>query len=284
MRERFKKVLLDILFYIVGCGIYSAGVVLFSDANEISPGGVTGIAVILNHLFGLPLGLTVLVINLPLLIAGYVVFGKKFILGTATATVILSVMLDVAGQVISPYKTDGMLAAIFGGIMMGAGLGLVFFRGSTTGGTDIAAKLINHKFPFISMGRTILIIDFAVVAATALVYKNFQSALYSVVLLYVSSRVLDSMLYGFDRGKLMHIITDKPEEVSRAVFEQLGRGVTKINAEGAYTGEQRPLLFCAVRPSESVTLQRIIRTIDPSAFVVVSDAVNILGEGFKKNE
>lgn len=284
MRANFKKTLIDILFYIVGCCIYSAGVIIFSDANEISPGGVTGIAIILNHLIGLPTGMLVLIINIPLLIAGFLVFGKRFIVNTTVATVVLSLSLDAMALVVSPYKTDGILAAIFGGIMMGAGLSLVFMRGATTGGTDIAAKLINHRFPFVSMGRIIMLVDFVVVAITAVYYKNFQSGLYSVVLLYASSRVFDSLLYGFDRGKLMHIITTHPDEVSDAVFEQLGRGVTKINAEGAYTGETRPLLLCAVRPSEVSALQKIIKTVDPSAFVVISDAGEILGEGFKKNE
>ncbi len=284
MRANFKKTLIDILFYIVGCCIYSAGVIIFSDANEISPGGVTGIAIILNHLIGLPTGMLVLIINIPLLIAGFLVFGKRFIVNTTIATVVLSLSLDAMTLIVSPYKTDGILAAIFGGIMMGAGLSLVFMRGATTGGTDIAAKLINHRFPFVSMGRIIMLVDFLVVAITAVYYKNFQSGLYSVVLLYASSRVFDSLLYGFDRGKLMHIITTHPDEVAGAVFEQLGRGVTKINAEGAYTGEARPLLLCAVRPSEVSALQRIIKTVDPSAFVVISDAGEILGEGFKKNE
>ena len=284
MRANVKRILVDILFYIVGCCIYSAGVIIFSDANEISPGGVTGIAIILNHLIGLPTGFLVLLINVPLLIAGFIVFGKRFIVNTTVATVVLSLSLDAMAFVVKPYQTDGILAAIFGGIMMGAGISLVFLRGATTGGTDIAAKLINHRFPFVSMGRIIMFVDFAVVAITAVYYKNFQSALYSTVLLYASSRVFDGLLYGFDRGKLMHIITAKPDEVSSAVFEQLGRGVTKINAEGAYTGEARPLLLCAVRPSEVSTLQRIIKTVDPSAFVVISDAGQILGEGFKKNE
>ena len=284
MRANFKKTLIDILFYIVGCCIYSAGVIIFSDANEISPGGVTGIAIILNHLIGLPTGMLVLIINIPLLIAGFLVFGKRFIVNTTVATVVLSLSLDAMALVVSPYKTDGILAAIFGGIMMGAGLSLVFMRGATTGGTDIAAKLINHRFPFVSMGRIIMLVDFVVVAITAVYFKNLQSGLYYVVLLYASSRVFDSLLYGFDRGKLMHIITTHPDEVSDAVFEQLGRGVTKINAEGAYTGEARPLLLCAVRPSEVSALQKIIKTVDPSAFVVISDAGEILGEGFKKNE
>ena len=185
---------------------------------------------------------------------------------------------------VKPYYTDGILASLFGGIMMGAGLSLVFLRGATTGGTDIAAKLINHKFRFVSIGRIIMFMDLAVVAISALVYKNFQSALYSIVSIYAASRVMDGLLYGTDKGKFMHIITSYPNEISKAVFAELGRGVTLVNAVGGYTGEARSLLLCAVRPSEVTRLQSIVRKTDASAFKVISDAGEILGEGFKKNE
>ena len=152
MREKFKKLLIDLLFYVVGCLIYSAAVTMFTEPNKLSPGGVTGIALILNELFSLPTGLMVLIINIPLIIAGFLVLGRKFIINTAIATFIMSLSLDAVKTFVKPYYTDGILASIFGGIMMGAGLALVFLRGATTGGTDIAAKLINHKFRFVSMG------------------------------------------------------------------------------------------------------------------------------------
>ncbi len=284
MREKVKKTLVDLLFYVVGCLIYSTAVTMFTDPNKLSPGGVTGIALILNELFSLPTGLMVLIINIPLIIAGFLVLGKKFVLNTAVATFIMSLSLDAVKTFVKPYYTDGILASLFGGIMMGAGLALVFLRGATTGGTDIAAKLINHKFRFVSIGRIILFMDLAVVAVSAVIYKNFQSALYSVVSIYAASRVMDSLLYGTDKGKFMHIITSSPNEISKAVFSELGRGVTQVNAIGGYTGEHRSLLLCAVRPSEVALLQSIVRKTDPSAFMVISDVGEILGEGFKKNE
>lgn len=284
MKKLFQKTLIDLLFYIVGCSIYSAAVIMFTEPNELSPGGVTGVALILNHLFSLPTGLMVFIINIPLIISGLVVFGKRFIVNTAVATAIMSITLEVMRYVVTPYYTDGILASLFGGIMMGAGLALVFLRGATTGGTDIAAKLINHKFRFVSIGRLILFIDLLVVAASAYIYRNFQSALYSIVSIYAASRVMDSLLYGTDRGKFMHIITSNPDEISKAVFSKLGRGVTVVNATGGYTGEPRVLLLCAVRPSEVSTLQAIIKKTDPNAFMIISDVGEILGEGFKKNE
>ncbi len=284
MKKVVQKTLIDLFFYVVGCSIYSAAVIMFTEPNKLSPGGVTGVALILNHLFSLPTGLMVFIINIPLIIAGLVVFGKRFIVNTAIATAIMSIMLEVMRFVVTPYYTDGILASLFGGIMMGAGLALVFLRGATTGGTDIAAKLINHKFRFVSMGRIILLMDLLVVAASAYIYKNFQSALYSIVSIYAASRVMDSLLYGTDRGKFMHIITSNPDKISEAVFSQLGRGVTVVNATGGYTGEPRTLLLCAVRPSEVSTLQSIIKKTDPNAFMIISDVGEILGEGFKKNE
>ncbi len=279
-----KKNITDILFYIVGCGIYSAAIVLFAEPNEISPGGLTGIGLLLNHFFSLPTGVMTFVLNIPLIILGFVKFGARFIVGTAVATGIMSISLDAAAYILTPYYTDGILAAVFGGIMMGTGLSLVLLRGATTGGADIAAKLINSRFPYLSMGKIILALDLAVVSVSALAYGNFESGLYSVIALYVSSHALDTLLYGADRGKLIHIVTNKPKEISDEVFKKLHRGLTILPAKGGYTGEERSVLLCAMRPSEVSGLQRLIRNVDPEAFLVVSDAGAILGLGFKKNE
>ncbi|MBR6694511.1 MAG: YitT family protein [Clostridia bacterium] len=279
-----KRNTVDIIFYLIGCGIYSAAVVVFTDPNEISPGGVTGIALLLQHFFSLPAGIMVFIINVPLIIIGFLRFGGRFIIGTALATAIMSFSLDLAGYFLKPYYTDGILASVFGGIMMGAGLSFVLLRGATTGGADIAAKLINNRFPYISMGRIILALDLAVVTISAICYKNFESALYSVISLYISSRVLDGLLYGTDRGKLIHIITQKPKEISDSVFRELKRGVTVLSVTGGYTGEERSMLLCAMRPAEVSSFQRLVRAVDPDAFLIISDAGAILGQGFKKNE
>lgn len=282
--KKVKQSIIDILFYVVGCSIYSAAVIIFTDPNQLSPGGLTGVALLLHHFFSLPTGVMTFLMNVPLIILGFISFGGRFIINTAITIGILSFTLDTLAVVVKPYYTDGILAALFGGIMMGAGLSLVFMRGATTGGTDIAAKFINRKFPFFSMGRIILIFDFLVVAASALAYKNFQSALYSIVSLYVSARVIDSLLYGADGGKLIHVVTEKPDEISNALFKAIGRGVTHISAKGGYTGDEKKLLLCAVRPPEVSAVQRAIKQCDPGAFVIISDAGEILGEGFKSNE
>lgn len=284
MKKSVKTFIVDMLFYIVGSCIYATGVLLFTEANELSPGGVTGIALLLNHLWNLPTGMMVLVINIPLIIAGFIVFGKKFIVKTAVATVVLSLCLDIMEVFVPQKEFDPFLASVFGGIVMGAGVSLILMRGATTGGTDIVAKLINHRFPFVSMGRIVMAVDAIVVIVSAIVYNNFQSALYSVVMLFAATKVMDMFLYGGDKGKLMHIITQKPDEVSAEIFSKIDRGATRIDAKGAYTGNERPMLLCAVRPSQVSLLQKAIKTVDPAAFVIISDAGEILGEGFKKNE
>ncbi len=279
-----KRALLDIVVYFIGCGIYSAAVVVFTEPNRISPGGLTGVSLLINYFFSLPVGIVVFLLNVPLLVVGFLRYGGRFIINTAIATAIMSLMLDVAAYVLVPYYTDGILASIFGGIMMGAGLSLVFLRGATTGGVDIAAKLINSRYPFISIGRIILVMDLAVVISSAIAYKNFESALYSVISLYTSSRVIDILLYGTDRGKLIHIVTEKAEQISDSVFREMNRGVTILPAYGGYTGSEKKVLLCAMRPSEVSTFQRIVRAADPGAFIIISDAGEILGRGFKRNE
>lgn len=284
MKKNVKSFIVDLLYYIVGSCIYSVGVLLFTEAHELSPGGVTGIALLLNHTLNWPVGLMVLVINIPLIIAGFIVFGKKFIFKTAIATVVLSISLDVLAPFIKPFETDVILAAIFGGIIMGVGVSLILLRGATTGGTDIVAKLVNHRFNFVSIGRIVMAVDALVVLASAIVYQNFQSALYSVVMLYAATKLMDSLLYGADKGKFMHIITRHPDEVSAEIFAKIDRGVTRVDGKGAYTGEDRPILLCAVRPAEVAPLRRAVKAVDPHAFLIISDAGEILGEGFKKNE
>lgn len=279
--KKYLKYSVDILYYIVGSLIYSFAVTAFISANEISPGGFTGIATLLNFITDLPTGAVLFALNLPVLILGFIKLGGIFILKTAVATAILSACLDVSENLFPTFKTDSILASLFGGILMGLGLSLVLLRGATTGGVDIIAKLINRKFRHISVGRIILALDAAVILLAAFVYKNVESALYSVVAMYASSKIMDTVLYGADKGKLIHVVTEKPDEVCEAINYRLHRGVTKLSATGGYTGENRTMLICTVRRHEAAAVHDIIREFDPRAFIIVSDAGEIIGEGFK---
>lgn len=277
-----KQIIIDFIYYIIGGGIYSVAVIMFLSANEISPGGITGIATILNYLFSLPIGTVVFVLNIPLLVVGFLKFGKHFIIKTALATVIVSVILDIFKVFLRGVQIDLILASVFGGILMGLGISIIMLRGATTGGVDIVAKLINRRFPHISVGKIMLLVDAVVVALSALVYKNTQSALYSVVSLYTSSRVMDLMLYGADKGKIVYIITDNTQDIVSRIMEEIKRGVTIIDVVGGYSNQSKKMIMCTVRRNEVHLVYETARRCDNNAFIVVAEAGEILGEGFKK--
>ncbi len=254
---------------------------MFITANEISPGGFTGIATLINYLFSLPSGIILLLLNIPVLILGFLKFGGIFIVKTAIATGIVSFALTVTDAILPSFHIDKILASLFGGILMGLGLSLILLRGATTGGVDILAKLINRRFRHLTVGRVILIMDAAVVALAAFVYGNIESALYSSVSLYASSVIMDKMLYGGDKGKLIYIVSLKYKEICKEINSTLKRGVTVLSAKGGYTDEERQLLLCVVRIHEVSAVYSILDKIDKSAFIIVADAGEIVGEGFK---
>ena len=282
-RKQLFSFLVDLLFYIAGGMIYSVAVLLFLTENEISPGGLTGIATILNYLFSLPIGTVVFILNIPLLAAGFIKFGGVFIVKTAVATAVMSLTLDISGLFMPKMKIDPILAALFGGLLMGLGISLFMLRGATTGGTDIIAKLINRKFPHLTVGRLMLAADAAVVGLSALVYKNMESALYAVIAIYASSRVMDLILYGADRGKIIYLITDNAKELSDSIMSLINRGVTLLDVTGAYTGTKRQMLMCTVRRHEVAAVCRLATSCDKNAFIIVGEAGEVLGEGFKTN-
>lgn len=280
-KKQIIKTFVDILWYVFGCFVYSSAVTMFVSSNQISPGGVTGVATALNYLFSIPSGLLLLLLNIPLLIIGFKSFGGTFIAKTSLVTVILSATLSITDAVLPRFTIDKILAAVFGGILMGLGISIVMLRGASTGGVDILAKFINRRFRHITMGRVILIIDAVVIAIAAFAYKNIQSALYSVISLYASSRIMDMVLYGADKGKLIYIVTEKPNEICKDINMKLGRGVTVLKALGGFTGKERTMLLCTVRRYEVAGIYETVEFYDSKAFIVVTDAGEIIGEGFK---
>lgn len=277
-----KKYINEYLWYIFGSIIYAIAVTVFISSNEISPGGITGIATVLNYLFGLPTGLTVFILNIPILILGYYKCGKGLIISTTVVTALTSFAITITENIFPIFKTDKIIASIFGGIFLGFSLSIIMRHGATTGGVDIIAKIINKKYRHLTVGKIILMTDVVVVIFAVLAYGKLESALYSVVTMFASSRVMDYMLYGSDRGKMVYIITDKPTEVSSTLVKDLSRGVTILDVTGGYTGEKRKMLMCSVRPYEVSALYSIIEKFDPKAFITVTEAGEIIGEGFKK--
>ncbi len=279
---KLKVFLLDFASFLIGSIIYSVAVLTFLSPNEISPGGVTGVATALNYLFSLPVGAVVFIINIPLLALGYFKFGKGFILKTAFATVCVSLVLDISQAFLPKLHIDLILASVFGGSLMGLGISIIMLRGSTTGGVDIIAKLINRKYPHFSVGRLMLCVDAVVVTAASFIYKNTQSALYSVIALYASSKIMDLMLYGSDKGKIVYIISNKTQDIVSDILTVINRGVTIIDVIGGFMGDKRQMIMCTVRRNEVHAVYKSVRAYDSGAFIVVAEAGEIFGEGFKK--
>lgn len=280
-RHTARKTAADLLLYFAGGFLYAAAVNVFLAPNEILLGGFTGVATVLNHLLGTPIGTVVFLLNVPLFVIAYFKFGFSFIIRTVIATFFSSVLIDVTALFLPVYAGDRLLSSLFGGILSGTGLGLVFLRGATTGGTDILSKLLQRRRPHMSMGRVILLLDLAVVLLSFAVYRSLETVLYSLVVIYVSAQAVDLTQTGLSHDKLLFIVTDKGERAVRAIVETLDRGVSVLDVRGGYTGTKRQMLFCAVRAGDAVRLTKAIREIDESAFIVISEISDILGEGFK---
>ena len=201
------------------------------------------------------------------------------------AIILTSISIDVIAMFIPPYQGDQMLVAIFAGVTEGAGLALIFIRGGTTGGTDTAARLLGIRFPHFSMGRLMMFIDLCVVVISAIVFKSVESAMYAVIVIFVATRLIDAVLYGTDigTGKMLFIMSQKSQEISQAIISQMSRGVTILKSKGAYTGKEGDVLLCAVRKYEVYRLTQLIKEIDIDAFIIIGDAGQINGEGFKEN-
>ena len=235
LKNNIKKVVVDLIFWTVGSFVYAAAVTMFISRNEISPGGITGIATVLGRLTSIPSGILLFLFNIPILILGLIKFGGVFIIKTAVASSILSLALTITDITLPSFAVDKILAAVFGGVLMGTGISLIMLRGATTGGIDIIAKLINRKFRHLTFGRLILFMDAVVIAITAIVYRNIESALYSVVAMYGTSYIMYMILYGGDKGKLIYIVTNYAEEICSDINSVLKRGVTILTAKGGYT-------------------------------------------------
>lgn len=265
-----------------GAVIYALSVVIFTSPNNIAPGGLTGIATVLNYLFSAPIGTLILIMNVPLFFIGWKAIGKNFLGKSFLGTIVVSVAIDLLMPFVPAYKGDMMLACIFGGILNGLGLALIFSRGGTTGGTDILATLVHRKNPHFSMGYIILTLDAIIITFAGLVYQSIESALYAVIAIFVSTKLIDIIIYGTSRnnGKMMLIITKKHEEILSRLLNEVSRGVTVIDAKGGYSGDNIKLLICALRPQQVFKANEISRKTDPNSFVIITTAGTINGHGF----
>ena len=280
-RIKSDSLLVQLLYEVAGSALLAAGIVAFSAPNEVVSGGVSGISVVLNHLFGLPIGTMNFILNVPLFILGWKKLGRDFILRTLRVVAISSVLTDLASAYLPVYRGEQLFAALFGGVLMGAGLGIILMRGSTTGGTDIVVKLIHLRFRHLSMGTAVMITDLAVVLWAASVYGSIDSALLSIIMIFSASTTIDRILAGNDERRLVLAISPRKAEIARAVTGQLERGVTLVDAVGGYSSLPTGLIICVVDNRQLYSLKCIINSIDSRAFIIVTRANEILGEGFK---
>ena len=264
----------------LGSVIYALAFDWFVAPNQIAMGGVTGLAQVMNALLPvLPVGVMTIVINVPLFLAGWRLLGGHLLVTSLFATAVSSLAIDAIAALYTFAPMEPLLACLYGGAGMGLGLGLVFSQGATTGGTDIIGKLLKLKFSWLPIGKLILVPDLVVVALVAVVFGTVDAALYGLIKTFVCSRVMDTVLYGLDTARVAYIITDRWQEVSRALLE-MRRGVTLLQGQGAYTGAEKHVLLVAFKQREIVQVKRLLREIDPAAFLIVCDAHEVFGEGF----
>ncbi|NLU36594.1 MAG: YitT family protein [Clostridiales bacterium] len=272
-----RKIINEYLLIVIGSLLTALSFNFFFIPNKIAPGGLSGIATVLYHIFRFPVGATTLVLNVPLFIAGIRQLGGHFGIRTLLATILLSVFIDIVK--VPVLTDDSLLASIYGGFLMGLGLGIIFRMNATTGGTDLFAKIIHKYFPSISVAWVLFAVDFIVVVMAAILLGP-SKGLYAIVALAVSARVMDLVQEGLNAAKAFFIISDHAEEISKRIMEEMDRGVTMLDGRGAYTGNEKNVILCVIRRTQITQLKDLINEIDPKAFVLVADVREVMGEGF----
>ena len=246
MKATTKRTLIDITVIIISSFIFSCGLKTFTAPNDIAPGGASGICVALAHITGLSEGVLYFIVNVPLIVIGFIFLGRKLMFKTLLSIVTITIATDYVFAYLPHYEGNEMLAAIFGGLLIGAGLGLCYSREGTGGGTEILNRLIYKRFPHISIGAITFSTDFAVIVFATCVFGKIESALYAIIAIFVSSKVIDIIVYGSYEGKMLLIFSDKSEEIAKKIMNA-GKGVTFLSGKGAYSGEDKQVICCAER-------------------------------------
>lgn len=272
----------DIFMIALGCAIYGVSANLFIIPNKIAPGGATGLATVIHYIFNVPVGTMIIFINLPLFWFSHKILGKAFLLKTMLATLLLSFFVDLF-SLLPAYRESLLLAGIMGGVLNGIGLGLVFGRGVMTGGSDLLAHLLRSKFPHITLGQFILIIDVVVITIATIAFRNITNAFYAAISIYISTKVIDTVLNGFSTAKSVLIISSEPDVIVEGIIKELHRTATILEGRGAFTDQKQEVLLCVVRRHEFFKLKIIVKNSDKKAFIIVFDAGEVLGLGFNEN-
>ncbi len=285
---KYKKLLTDTALIITGCLIYAFGIAMFLDPNNLTPAGISGLAIAINYgiegAFGftpISTGTMIVLANVPIMLLGVWKLGGRFFVSTVVATALSSWFIDLFKLYGKALTEDLMLASILGGAFVSLGIGLVFRAGATTGGSDVIVRVLRTRYRHIKTGAMFWFIDGFTVLVSTLVFGRIEVLLYAIITLAVQTVVLDRVLYGSDSAKLIYIVSDRQEEISAFLLTKLETGVTLIHAKGAYTGKDKEVVMCVVKKQQLPLVQRFVREADPSAFMIVTKATEIFGEGYK---
>ncbi len=282
MKSKLVPICKSLFWITLGSAIFALGFDMFLVPNQIGAGGISGLAMVINAFIpAISVGAFSVIVNIPLFIAGYRFVGGKFFWGSLAGMLVSSVFIDIF-TMLPVIPTEPLLGAIFGGLFVGAGCGIVFMQGASTGGVDIAARLLKYRLKNLSIGKLVLLVDMSIAVITGIAFRDINKILYCIVALFVSSEALDAVVYRFDYSYVAMIITDQDEAVRDAIDRRLDRGCTYLKGEGAYTGQQKNVIYCAIKRQQVAELKELVMEIDPNAFLVLQEAHQVLGEGFER--
>ena len=282
--SRGKEILVDLLYDVAGSILYAAWLVTFAGSADFAPGGVSGLSLILNRICGIPVGILTLVLNIPLVIISYRTVGKRFLLKTAKTMVIVTFFLDVIFPLFPVYRGQRIVAALYAGIFLGSGMVLFYMRGSSSGGIDFLTLSIKKKKPHLSIGKITMLADLVIILLGWPVFGDVDAVLYGLVSTFSCIIVIDKILYGIGAGTLAVVITEKGEQAARQIGQITERGVTLIEAVGAYTGGRKYVLMCACSKSEAYMVKTAVHQVDERAFLMFTETSEVFGEGFQEKK
>ena len=282
-RHTLSRMVRDYTWIALGSVLFSLSFNWFYVPNQIGFGGLTALGMILNYLSpALPIGTVVLVLNIPIFILGWKFLGGHTLLSSLFAMAATSVLVDLISALYTFPAMDPMLASIFGGVSLGVSLGMIFSKGATTGGTDLIARLLKLPFAWLPMGKLLLAVDLSMLLAVSVAFRSLESAMYGMISLYISTMVMDVVLYGLDQSKVAYIITSNPRPMAAAIDKQLDRGTTFLHGEGSFSGKEKLVLMCAFKQRQIVPLKALVHELDQDAFLIVCEAHEVLGQGFRR--
>lgn len=284
LKRSGKELAMDLLCDFVGAFLFDVGIYNFALNAEFAPVGVSGLALIFNYLFGLPMGVMSILLNIPIILVSYKILGKRFLAYSIKTMLIFSLVLDLVVPYLPVYNGQPLVAAICTGVLSGLGLVIIYMRGASTGGTDFLVMAVRKLMPHLTIGQITLAVDGAVIVLGGIVFKNVDAVIMGLIATMATTVVIDKVMYGLGGGKLVFIVTDNEVELARRIEERTGRGCTFLNAQGSYQLSDKRVVMCACNNSQVVPIKKVLHELDPSAFMVIADSNEVIGEGFKKIE